>query len=458
MSRRIINKDFNFDIFKIENSSDEFIYFEWYNIEIKNTYFKKDINLWNIDNKKYNIKFNNCIFEWKINFDLNWSIEFNNCIFKDKIYFSHYIKKIRSLNYYKCEFNKWIHLEYFSVWLLSFYENKWDININNIVSWDFFIVSIWEYSISVSFLEITKNFSLGWNINRFLNKLELNYIKFFSDENISIVFQNIIVWELVLNNFLNYSKNFNFQNLVLEKFNIKNSDLWKTTFNWVSINKLYLENATLNDCIFNWVEFPKNYKLEEWKLSNKKLKDNYRQLKFVMDKNWNITEANKFFEKEMEYEMLSLWIDNSFWKWLYNLYKKKFIWKETKDLASGIQLWFGWSFNEFWNNWLRTLFLLFLWALISVIFNILYNYFFNIKIWDILFFWWWWIPQDFFHYDIIKDYFKLFLNLLYPLYWFKKDYIDWLDNWLTLGFIIYKTIYWILLWHLIVALKRTTKR
>jgi hypothetical protein len=31
------------------------------------------------------------------------------------------------------------------------------------------------------------------------------------------------------------------------------------------------------------------------------MKDNYRQLKFVMDKNGNYTEANNFFSKEMDY-------------------------------------------------------------------------------------------------------------------------------------------------------------
>jgi hypothetical protein len=51
------------------------------------------------------------------------------------------------------------------------------------------------------------------------------------------------------------------------------------------MNELFLSNINLNGCIFNGVKFPDNYELKENNLSNKQMKDNYRQLKFVMDKN-----------------------------------------------------------------------------------------------------------------------------------------------------------------------------
>jgi hypothetical protein len=48
-----------------------------------------------------------------------------------------------------------------------------------------------------------------------------------------------------------------------------------------------------------------------------------------------------------------------------------------------------------------------------------------------------------------------FLNLLYPLYGFWEKYNNALE---LLGFILYKVLYAVIGWHLVIALKRLTKR
>jgi hypothetical protein len=53
---------------------------------------------------------------------------------------------------------------------------------------------------------------------------------------------------------------------------------------------------------------------------------------------------------------------------------------------------------------------------------------------------------------------KIFFEFLYPLYWLSYEYIKNFNSIELAGIIIYKWIYAILLWHLIIALKRTTKR
>jgi hypothetical protein len=176
----------------------------------------------------------------------------------------------------------------------------------------------------------------------------------------------------------------------------------------------------LNDCVFNWVDFKYNLKeiINKWTVDYKVMKDNYRQLKHVMDKNWNHTEANKFFALEMEY------------------YSKL----ENISLYEKISLLFQKLVNNYWNNWFNNFIIILLFAWLST----LINYFYLLIC-----------------YDLIKFNFILtFFNLLSPFYWLWKDTFNTLNLDLPLywGFILYKIIYWTLIYQLIIALKRTTKR
>lgn len=310
--------------------------------------------------------------------------------------------------------------------------------------------------------------------------------------------------KMEFDNFSNLSENFILQNLEIDKLIIKNSDLWKMKFNWVTIHKLYLENVTLNDCIFNSVEFPKDYEL--WRnedfdkrkvksnLPHKQMKDNYRQLKHVMDKNWNKTEANRFFAKEMDSCMEEAVRKEVFSEWWFKKMRTEgFSGIHTKIIWERVSLW-TWKFiSDFWNNWIRPMFLIIIWAFLFTDLKFLWDNYTDLdkgiqnlnlikseivsitdafikSLWVITA----WLVLSFFikRYFILftitfglvlelivgADVIKNFLNLLYPLYGFKMDFIAQLDLVETTWLIIYKAGYWILLYHLIVALKRTTKR
>lgn len=478
-------------------------------------------NLSFYDNKtleleQWQIWFNNIIWKWKIYIDRK--SEVNDLIIKNIIEFNSIKIQVNKIN--KFEFLDIYDLKKFSIWWIEKKEN-----INYMILW------------------------------RIFNKKEQGFFDFYNLEIGSIEFTQSP----------QISDNLIFSDLIFKKSNFSNINLWKTIFNWVKIEKLYLENATLNDCIFNWVDFPDNYELEDiefeqkkidkitpikkiwflWIIKNffleiieivypyldkyfskeekieekemkifetkvdyKKMKDNYRQLKFVMEKNWNKTESNKFFEKEMNSYFKEIiaknvfitlndyWnIDNYFLKW-------GLVWEK-------ITLLFWKILNNFGNNWVITMIWLFLFVsystLIKTEYNNIQNIWFINKIsneidlinqllyyttfesftfiwyiilliimkilWNFIEFLFRIMPVIFITLLIIgvfiwtyyigweKEIFNDFLKLLFnPFYWFKDLYsekMEWIE---LLWFTIYKIIYLIIFWHLIVALKRTTKR
>lgn len=131
--------------------------------------------------------------------------------------------------------------------------------------------------------------------------IKLRDIAILSDTRLSIQLQSTLLsihwvvntWKIILSG-------------MCMRLSLKNSDLWYMIYDWVDIKKFKIENANLNECMFNGVTFPKNYVLLREGINNKKMKDNYRQLKYIMDKNGNLTEANMFYAKEMHYLFLSL--------------------------------------------------------------------------------------------------------------------------------------------------------
>ena len=405
----------------LTNAIDNITWVSMSSIDIYEIDFNSDVNI----NREYNnIRFFDCSFTWVIWLDNNITAEsklnFKNCnidiLRGNEQYFDFSIKNKSFLD---TEFNK---LEFY--WekkiLIIYNENylKKEKENNLMLEWwnklESFIIK--DFSNTINFWE----FDLYW-----LNSKNNSWLTF------SITW--IKIKKLLIRD-CNFEDSVILSNLLIDELIIINSNLWKSIFNWIEIIKLTIENATLNDCIFNWVEFPKNYELgdnyminklwENWNiilddfsLSNKQLKDNYRQLKHVMDSNWNITEANNFFEKEMEY------------------YEKELAenWFSQKRVILLIQKWI----SNYWWNWLKVIWWIFLLWLITAFIS--YCYMFNIK-------------------KIEIDFIKSFLFFLYPLYWLKKDFFELFDKYMLFWFMTYKTIYWILLWHLVVALKRTTKR
>ena len=436
-------------------------------------YFKLRKILWILNNK---IIFFDKINLYKFDFDKNW---FNECEFLETISFSKWSFK-KDFKFHNCIFKnnlKFVDCKF--EWRLEIINCKWFIQIS-----------------SPKWLKNTKI----WNNDKNKLSIKINNIKFNKEWDYFFWWKNIESIEF--NSTTNLSDYFKINKLNDVNLNFINADLWKTTFNWVSINKLYLENATLNDCVFNWVEFPKDYKLEKWKLSNKQLKDNYRQLKFVMDKNWNKLESNNFFVREMNsyYDMLSDLKIFRNWKTIFND-----IIEYSSVLWDKIVLWVSKTLNNFWSNWIINLIWLFIFVYISTytkflfkteqidkVINSSYNIYEKSLIYHNLFFqllflfiviillffiskWFikitgWLLEKMHFFWLILifigiyylywyKEIFDDFLNLLInPLYGFKdllSQELKWIE---LLWFIIYKIFYIIIMWHLIIALKRTTKR
>lgn len=487
---------------------------------LKNIIFKWNI-LW--ENYINNYTFENCIFEWSININI-WDIKFNNCIFENTIIdiklwnssiefnncnFKLDFIETRNINFKSIFFFestfKNITLKYLWTDGIYFHDTIFEnLNIEDIrivknskdfQTWDFlpFYIEInsnketWNIIIDgVTNLENlyiwdTRNKWKFWNI-------EIRNINFLSWDNNSYIINDSNIEKLDLRYCSNFSGKLVLQNLLLTSLYIKNTDLWKTTFNWIKLDKLFLENVTLNDCVFNWVNFPKDYKLIKWKLSNKQLKDTYRQLKHVMDKNSNHTEANNFFEKEMKYELLSNNEEKIFkkwiWNWLKTLWNEDFLWPKSKILWDRVILFLWKIISEFWNNWLSTIKLIITIAFIaSTVDWLYYDLFFQFKIpestpvidFSIVlgliifliiviyvatkyFFYYIIFATTLFIYISSWDVIKLFFQYLYPLYGLKFDFIKNLNALEIWSFTVYKILYSILLWHLVVALKRTTKR
>ena len=355
--------------------------------------------------------------------------------------------------------------------------------------------------------------------------------------------KNLNLWTLRLENINSTIKSFQLNDFTINHLIIKNSDLSNAQFNWLRIKKLTILNSNLQNCIFNWVnlesydlwdEISENdwNDLKTYKLSTLQLRDNYRQLKFVMDKNWNHTEANKFYAKEMEYYWKTLSLGNdSLYTIINNLFEENFTWKNAAVASEKITLLFSSFVSDFWNNWIQPAFILFvIWFLATIIHlaveiltiltnnSIYWNILFIIlicviifidyksnkqnnllsqlidkslsKIWFFIIF----VFSSFFVLEIINIYFSIkqnnwlnddtlisilkmifidfnfhslsvFWNYLNPI-WLLPEFtiIDWQKyyityNWIELlAFVLYKIIYGILLWHLIVAAKRTTRR
>lgn len=329
---------------------------------------------------------------------------------------------------------------------------------------------------------------------------KLSFINFQTEQSLDVSIKEIERFEIRRSYF--ESRKISFTNINASNiFSITDSSLGQISLNWLIINTLFLKNSDISSVLFNAVKFPAGNLLlktddrRKKNLSAEILKDNYRQLKFAMDNNGNFTDANKFFSNEMRSHVKSLDTKYISWKNLRDLYKSNFLWKDAKELWEFISLSFSSNVNDFWNNWLRPLFLLFFasfaatiidgsaaffWELIISIF-ILILLVIEFKIWFFS------RPQKVIDYMIDNFWFFLFfivLSLLFlhvfisdfnslktlSLYinpiWFLPEYevintkryfitYSWIE---LFWFTIYKIFYWIILWHLIVAAKRTTKR
>lgn len=279
------------------------------------------------------------------------------------------------------------------------------------------------------------------NLNTdFIKKIEIKNI-IFNKENI-LMMSWLNIDYLFITNVKIISESSSLNNIIInKKFFINNVNFWKTLFNALYFNKKcykYIRFPVFNDCIFNTVDW-NNYKFEYSDLiwdtfSNNKIeqKDVYRQLKYVMDKNNNYLEWNKFYELEMKEYLKEL----KEWKWYENLGKK-------------IILYFEWLVTNFWNSWIQ-------WVGILLVFILIINSLIWIYLKYLISSW----------FVINLDFWSTYIYLLQPFSWLEyttkaNDFLNifWsLKNLAIFWFIWYKVIYWIIVYQIWVALKRQTKR
>lgn len=379
---------------------------------------------------------------------------------------------------------------------ISYIENNikhFDLEINRTKNIENISIKKPYKSVILNSIQTKENFSLDIK-NSIINEGGIFHIS-----------ESIINWKISLYQFYNLSNvGVLFSNSVIKNFRLHSCNLWTSALNWITIWELTLENVTLNDCIFNAIEF-ESYELWEikdndWNINYKKQKDSYRQLKHVMDKNWNHTEANKFYALEMEYyeRTLDIW-----WGWfldnLKNFIKTSFHWEKAKILWEIIVLRFSKRINDFWNNWLSPLFWLLFFSSFATLIdgiistNSIKELFYPIAFFALL----WGVFYIFRKFEKTRKVNDFVINISQNTYliifaaiftfigfslkgfnfleafsvyvnpiWFLPEYFiqngeklyikySWFEK---LIFILYKALYGVILWHLIVAAKRTTKR
>lgn len=326
------------------------------------------------------------------------NLEIKNNEFKEKVKIFHWYNSKWKINNFVFESNK---INDFDI---ENYEIE-ELEINNIKNIKDSEITLWELKVNKIILSNIRN----------LWKIRIYNLDFFEKNKLEV----------------NKKEN-NKKEKLYSEFNINNSSFWDSEFqniNLESFKKNIFYDNLFSDLKYTGINWKDNISVslkKEKDLDKKELlslRDSYRIFKNVAEYNNDSVIANKFFSKEMEIYMLEL---------------KKF-WRNKKDyFILKIQKFI----SDFWQNWMKPLWLLILLALITTFNTEIYlNYFYKLN--GIFIKW---------------EYFKSFLLFLYPLYWIKKDFLDNFDSLMILWFMIYKILYWIFLWHLIISLKRITKR
>lgn len=467
-----------------------------------------DINLQST-NVKWSITWDSEYAEWMIDYWALWKIYLHDCEIDSVLEISHF--ELYEISIVNTEV-KWIsishtkiqslHIEWSNIYDLSLIdcnprEEKWDFSIDLRLTWNGSIVN------NIN-LTSCKNISNVKIIEDRMKEQEYPFINFridniIFDEDVDLYLSWTKLWDFIINDVAILWKKFKLNNLLINNnFIINDVNFGSTIFNGLSFSdqcNKFIKLPVFNNCTFNdidWSNFDFQLENEKEKLKNtlREQRDIYRQLKYVLDSNWNKLDANKFYEKEMQYEMKrnleEVIFKDWFRKWIKELWQNDFLWKQGKILWERIVLLLWYNINEFWNNWLSPIKLILSLAIIATSLDFsYYDYiaakndnttgllfsqnietiiqnsiiilliiFFTIKYFTQFIIFLIFITIIYTNGEVIK----IFFQYLYPLYWLKQDFIKSLNAFELWSFILYKVIYWILLWHLIVALKRTTRR
>jgi hypothetical protein len=225
-------------------------------------------------------------------------------------------------------------------------------------------------------------------------------------------FNDVIFNSFILND--SQIENTKFYNVIFpqeqNKFIIKRSLLSKNNYSGADWWGYLWSEVIYQDWYFNEEKYIK--------ISSKEMKENFRMLKHEHDEIWNKTEANKFFAKEMEYHMKSL--KESWNKWDYFIaHLQKFV-------------------SNFGQDWLRALTIYFIVCLLYFGFSQIWQGLYNFISWSRP------IIQS------ICTAWKELVQYLNPLP--KFDEIQWF------WYLLFSLVKWLLVYQIIVALRRISQR
>lgn len=440
--------------------------------------------------------FQTCSFYWEVD-----NLEITNCQFKDDLDWldiKHFCSNINKLiiswsRLKELQILHWTNISYLYITSskidhinLYWIQNEIEIIIYKVDGW---IINL-NHINKISRLEISSD--INWGKKDEPNSLIIKDSSF--TKNSSTRISNINWLFLHLENVWNLSDNFTIESSEIEIFELKTTNLWKAVLNNLEIKSLYINWWFIANSYINSVSFPKEISIsKKSKISVIRMKDNYRQLKHLMDKNWNYTQANKFYALEMNEELKNTF-KNFSWKELRkNLKNKDYFSWTFSNLSNLISLLFNKLFSNFWTNWILSVF----WLITLAFFGSIWMFYYSLdNIWG---FWntvnslenwyleswiifpivfiflvflfiyllnkftnkapiissmiYFWILYFFHSPKLLLDFTQLLINPFYLL-----DF-----NWVESSFVVvmiglYKILYWTIIYQMITTIRRTTKR
>jgi hypothetical protein len=177
---------------------------------------------------------------------------------------------------------------------------------------------------------------------RFIQSIITDYIQI---SGMKILHKKDDLWGLKFENTTFHPwANLSIQNSEIDYLNLNKTFLGKLDVRNTTMVSVYLSESNIYNSYFSWISWDWLYSLIQRnnKPTNSEIKEYYRHFKHSHDEIWNKSEANKFYQKEMEYYRKSLW-DEKPRKW------QKIIISYLNDLISdyGLNWWRAFKFYFF---------------------------------------------------------------------------------------------------------------
>ena len=186
-------------------------------------------------------------------------------------------------------------------------------------------------------LIIKRNFTVNslkikeWYLNNSsINSLYFYNIGFIDDSN--IYFEELKIKDFKVESLQHNTKNIQFNHVFLENsFDVEKANFSNLTFNDFDISRARkrLDKVSFIDSILNSIKWGNISKIES-------TKDIFRQLKFVNDKQANYIDANNFYSMEMKKHKEDL----RNYSWFSNYWQEKFIFALNEKISNFGQSWF----------------------------------------------------------------------------------------------------------------------